>query len=198
MTQIETRLAIFAAAICFGLAGCGKADDKGKNIDMGVPGTGIVLGSDTSTCQDKILAKTGTIVHSATKYAVFFRNFSLTWKDPSSSLYVTSLVITATSSNMSSDFSVTLGPDEVNALIAAADGKITVPSGSKTYTVNSNDTSRTGTAFAPCGLAFGGLSVIDPNQTFSVNVTIKLTGYSDDGANNFQNVTKTINAIANY
>lgn len=196
MTRNETRFLFIALAICLVFAGCGKKKDLGVDVDMGLQGTGLILGTDVASCVDKADA---TTKRSNAKYSMVFGNFSLTYRGVGKTLFVGSITITVTSPNIKNGSQViTMASDEIEYLLGSEGQTVTVPSGSTSVTVNSNSSDRSA-AFPSCQFTIGGLSLVDPNVSFTATVDVEMVG---SAANNttgeVERVEEKITARAEY
>jgi hypothetical protein len=195
MTRIETRLAYLAIAICLSFAGCGNKKDVGADVDMGVQGTGLIIGTDVASCVDKI---DGTTRRSVTKNALVFANFSLTYRGTGKSLFVGALSVTVKSPNISGgEITIVLSSEELSVLLDSEGQTITVPDGSTSITVNSNSTTRN---YPSCQLAVGGINFTNKNTTsFTATVEIKMVGSAvNNTTGDVERVEETIQATAEY
>lgn len=196
MTRIETRFAYVAIAICLAFAGCGNKKDIGADVDMGVQGDGLIIGTDVASCVDKV---DGSVKRSVTKNALVFANFSLTYRGVGKSLFVGAISVSVTSPALQGGGqTVVLSSEELIVLLDREGQTITVPDGSTSVTVNSNSTSR---FFPSCQLAIGGLNFTNPKSTstFTATVEIKMVGSAvNNTTGDVERVEETIQAKAVY
>jgi hypothetical protein len=170
-------LGILAAA--FVISSCQKPGASNVTISV-IPNNNVSLvPGASSTCTDLVAYKAAfgatPVAFSAAAYSFLFQQFQLVWNSPDV-LYVSTITVTMDSPMLTSTpYTCTLTGTDVQNLLATTTGAI--PGGSPT-TITSNDTSRTATVFAPCGLACGGVAVRDPHQSFTASMRIELQGYS--------------------
>lgn len=189
--------AIFTLALFAVIAGCGPKKDLGEFLAISVkPGKVFIVPGTGFSCSDKVSAKaSGQIATpSISEHRIFFSNFRLAWNS-SDTLYVSRIKITISGSAIEGDeYSVTLSTEELEALLAAPQGKIVGK-----QEINSSDAARDNGPYVPCGLHIGGIKFIeDAPSTFTTRVDVQVDGYSENADGEQSRVQQKLKADAEF
>lgn len=199
-------------------SGCSGRDES-EGLTLGVVPQSFALigpGPDSScvdhmTLRRAIMTQTASIPllsRSVSGPVISFSSFYLKW-DSRDTFFVQGIRVKVTGSGIrDGEYSFDLPASEIEALIGLPQAVIHASSDtSKTFTEirSDDDVARFAVtnplkAFAPCGLKFGNVPLVNGNKTdpFTAQVTIEVIGTAQDGDRNQRFVRQRIQTLASY